>query len=66
VSEEFAKRDINIKYMKNAERLSMFRKKGEATRTQFKIIAEFSDEAAYRQTMEALRRLTSVISVKQH
>jgi len=66
VSEEFAKRDINIKYMKNAERLSMFRKKGEATRTQFKIIAEFSDEAAYRQTMEALRRLASVISVKQH
>ena len=65
VSEEFAKRDINIKYMKNAERLSMFRKKGEAPRTQIKIVAEFVDEAAYRQTMEALRELTSVISVKQ-
>jgi len=65
VSEEFAKRDINIKYMKNAERLSMFRKKGEARRTQFKIIAEFVSEAAYRQTMDALRELTSVISVKQ-
>jgi GTP diphosphokinase / guanosine-3',5'-bis(diphosphate) 3'-diphosphatase len=65
VSEEFAKRDINIKYMKNAERLSMFRKKGEAPRTQIKIVAEFLDEAAYRQTMEALRELTSVISVKQ-
>lgn len=65
VSEEFAKRDINIKYMKNAERLSMFRKKGEAARTQIKIVAEFLDEAAYRQTMEALRELTSVISVKQ-
>jgi GTP pyrophosphokinase len=65
VSEEFAKRDINIKYMKNAEHLSMFRKKGEARRTQFKIVAEFPDEAAYRQTMDALRGLTSVISVKQ-
>jgi GTP pyrophosphokinase len=65
VSEEFAKRDINIKYMKNAEHLSMFRKKGEAPRTQIKIVAEFADEAAYRQTMEALRGLTSVISVKQ-
>jgi GTP pyrophosphokinase len=65
VSEEFAKRDINIKYMKNAERLSMFRKKGEALRTQIKIVAEFADEAAYRQTMEALRELTPVISVKQ-
>ncbi|RIE06082.1 RelA/SpoT family protein [Candidatus Cryosericum terrychapinii] len=65
VSEEFAKRDINIKYMKNAERLSMFRKKGEAPRTQIKIVAEFADEATYRQTMEALRELTSVISVKQ-
>ncbi|MCX6084418.1 MAG: bifunctional (p)ppGpp synthetase/guanosine-3',5'-bis(diphosphate) 3'-pyrophosphohydrolase [Caldiserica bacterium] len=65
VSEEFAKRDINIKYMKNAERLSMFRKKGEAPRTQIKIVAEFLDEVAYRQTMEALRELTSVISVKQ-
>ncbi len=31
VSEEFAKRDINIKYMKNAEHLSMFRKKGRGT-----------------------------------
>jgi len=65
VSEEFAKRDINIKYMKNAEHLSMFRKKGEAPRTQIKIVAEFPDEAAYRQTMDALRGLTSVISVKQ-
>jgi GTP pyrophosphokinase len=65
VSEEFAKRDINIKYMKNAEHLSMFRKKGEAPRTQIKIVAEFPDEATYRQTMEALRGLTSVISVKQ-
>jgi GTP pyrophosphokinase len=65
VSEEFAKRDINIKYMKNAEHLSMFRKKGEAPRTQIKIVAEFADEAAYRQTMEALRELTSVISVNQ-
>lgn len=65
VSEEFAKRDINIKYMKNAEHLSMFRKKGEAPRTQIKIVAEFSGEAAYRQTMDALRELTSVISVKQ-
>jgi GTP pyrophosphokinase len=65
VSEEFAKRDINIRYMKNAEHLSMFRKKGEAPRTQIKIVAEFPDEAAYRQTMEALRGLTSVISVKQ-
>jgi GTP diphosphokinase / guanosine-3',5'-bis(diphosphate) 3'-diphosphatase len=65
VSEEFAKRDINIKYMKNAEHLSMFRKKGEAAHTQIKIVAEFADEAAYRQTMEALRELTPVISVKQ-
>ncbi|RIE09541.1 bifunctional (p)ppGpp synthetase/guanosine-3',5'-bis(diphosphate) 3'-pyrophosphohydrolase [Candidatus Cryosericum odellii] len=65
VSEEFAQRDINIKYMKNAEHLSMFRKKGEAPRTQIKIVAEFADEAVYRQTMEALRELTSVISVNQ-
>ena len=65
VSEEFAKRDINIRYMKNAEHLSMFRKKGETPRTQIKIVAEFADEAAYRQTMESLRGLTSVISVKQ-
>jgi GTP pyrophosphokinase len=65
VSEEFAKRDINIKYMKNAEHLSMFRKKGETPRTQIKIVAEFADEAAYRQTMESLKGLTSVISVKQ-
>ncbi|MCX6097437.1 MAG: bifunctional (p)ppGpp synthetase/guanosine-3',5'-bis(diphosphate) 3'-pyrophosphohydrolase [Caldiserica bacterium] len=65
VSEEFAKRDINIKYMKNAEHLSMFRKKGEAPRTQIKIVAEFADEAAYRQIMESLRGLTSVITVKQ-
>jgi (p)ppGpp synthase/HD superfamily hydrolase len=65
VSEEFAKRDINIKYMKNAEHLSMFRKKGEAPRTQIKIVAEFPDEAAYQQIMESLRGLTSVITVKQ-
>lgn len=65
VSEEFAKRDLNIKYMKNAEHLSMFRKKGEAPRTQIKIVAEFPDEAVYRQTMEALKGLVSVISVKQ-
>ncbi|MCX6063231.1 MAG: bifunctional (p)ppGpp synthetase/guanosine-3',5'-bis(diphosphate) 3'-pyrophosphohydrolase [Caldiserica bacterium] len=65
VSEEFAKRDINIKYMKNAERLSMFRKKGEASRTQIKIVAEFADEAVYRQIMESLKELTSVITVKQ-
>jgi len=65
VSEEFAKRDINIKYMKNAEHLSMFRKKGETARTQIKIVAEFADEATYRQTMDALRGLASVISVRQ-
>jgi GTP pyrophosphokinase len=65
VSEEFAKRDINIKYMKNAEHLSMFRKKGETPRTQIKIVAEFADETVYRQTMEALRELTSVISASR-
>jgi len=65
VSEEFAKRDINIKYMKNAEHLSMFRKKGEAPRTQIKIVAEFADEGVYRQIMESLKGLTSVITVKQ-
>jgi hypothetical protein len=43
----------------------MFRKKGETPRTQIKIVAEFADEAAYRQTMESLRGLTSVISVRQ-
>lgn len=65
VSEEFAKRDINIKYMKSADHISMFRKKGEPARTQIKIVAEFSDEGTYRQIMDALRALTSVISVKQ-
>ena len=65
VSEEFAKRDINIKYMKSADHLSMFRKKGEAARTQIKIVAEFVDEGAYRQIVESLQALTSVISVKQ-
>jgi GTP pyrophosphokinase len=65
VSEEFAKRDINIKYMKSADHLSMFRKKGEALRTQIKIVAEFVDEGAYRQIVESLQALTSVISVKQ-
>jgi len=43
----------------------MFRKKGEAPRTQIKIVAEFAEEATYRQTMEALRELASVISVNQ-
>ena len=65
VSEEFAKRDINIKYMKSADHLSMFRKKGAAARTQIKIVAEFVDEGAYRQIVESLQALTSVISVKQ-
>lgn len=65
VSEEFAKRDINIKYMKSADHLSMFHKKGDTARTQIKIVAEFADERAYRQIMESLESLTSVISVKQ-
>ncbi|MGB9665705.1 MAG: RelA/SpoT family protein [Candidatus Cryosericum sp.] len=65
VSEEFAKRDINIKYMRSADHLSMFRKKVDAGRTQIKIVAEFSDENSYRQIMESLGALTSVISIKQ-
>ena len=65
VSEEFAKRDINIKYMKSADHLSMFRKKADTGRMQIKIVAEFVDEGTYRQIMESLKALTSVISVKQ-
>jgi len=65
VSEEFAKRDVNIKYMKNAAHMTMFRKKDEVPRTQIKIVAEFVDEAAFRQIVDALRELTAVISVKQ-
>ena len=65
VSEEFAKRDVNIKYMKNAVHMSMFRKKDAVPRTQIKIVAEFVDETAFRQIMDALRELTAVISVKQ-
>jgi (p)ppGpp synthase/HD superfamily hydrolase len=65
VSEEFAKRDVNIKFMKNATHVAMFRKKGDVPRTQIKIVAEFVDEATFRQVIESLRELTSVISVKQ-
>ncbi|MEN6550545.1 MAG: bifunctional (p)ppGpp synthetase/guanosine-3',5'-bis(diphosphate) 3'-pyrophosphohydrolase [Candidatus Cryosericum sp.] len=65
VSEEFAKRDINIKYMKNAEHLAVFKKKGDPGRTQIKIVAEFPNDTIYHQTMDALKGLTSVISVKQ-
>jgi guanosine-3',5'-bis(diphosphate) 3'-pyrophosphohydrolase len=65
VSEEFAKRDVNIKFMKNATHMAMFRKKGDVPRTQIKIVAEFVDEVTFRQTLESLRELTSVISVKQ-
>jgi len=65
VSEEFAKRDVNIKYMKNAAHMKMFRKKDEAPRTQIRIVAEFADEVALRQIIDSLRELTAVISVKQ-
>lgn len=64
VSEEFAKRDINIKYMKSSEKTSMFRKKEEPARTQIKIVAEFLNETVFHQTMEALQELTSVIFVR--
>ncbi len=65
VSEEFAKRNVNIKYMKNATHMAMFRKKGDVPRSQIKIVAEFVDELTFHQTLESLQELTSVISVKQ-
>ncbi|MHB8072024.1 MAG: RelA/SpoT family protein [Candidatus Cryosericum sp.] len=65
VSEEFAKRDVNIKYMKNAAHMTMFRKKTDVPRTQIRIVAEFVDEVSFRQIIDSLRELTSVISVKQ-
>lgn len=65
VSEEFAMRDVNIKYMKNASHTGMFRKKTDAVRTQIRIVAEFLDDATFHQLLDALKNLTSVISVKQ-
>lgn len=64
VSEEFAKRDINIKYMRSSGRQSVFRRKTDEGRTEIRIVAEFLDEATLRQTLDALKQLSSVITVK--